>query len=175
MNSRERVLTALDHRQPDRTPRGFWAESATWNRLLTHTGHESRDTLLDDLDIDLRILDVPGPMEQEIGGGTSEKYYRNFWGEQYIYRQTDWGFMREDIAGALNEASVFDDLKNFPWPSPDIFDYSTLAGQCRHHENRALLYGFADIWERPALVRGLQNMFLDMVERPDWVHFLARK
>jgi uroporphyrinogen decarboxylase len=37
------------------------------------------------------------------------------------------------------------------------------------------MYGFADVWQRPALVRGWEGMFLDMAERPDWVHFLCRK
>ena len=36
MTPRERVLTALDHRTPDRTPRDFWAEAPTWRRLLPH-------------------------------------------------------------------------------------------------------------------------------------------
>ncbi len=38
-----------------------------------------------------------------------------------------------------------------------------------------MLYGFADVWQRPGLVRGWEGMFVDMVERPDWVHFLGRK
>ena len=38
-----------------------------------------------------------------------------------------------------------------------------------------MLYGFADVWERPSLVRGLEQMFVDMVEQPDWAHFLCRK
>jgi uroporphyrinogen decarboxylase len=50
-----------------------------------------------------------------------------------------------------------------------------LREQCQRQERRALLYGFADVWQRPALVRGWEGMFVDMVERPDWVHFLGRK
>ncbi len=36
MNSRERVLAALRHEQPDRTPRDFWAEPPTMSRLFAH-------------------------------------------------------------------------------------------------------------------------------------------
>ena len=39
----------------------------------------------------------------------------------------------------------------------------------------ALLYGFADVWQRPALVRGWENMFFDMMDRPERAHFLCRK
>ena len=47
--------------------------------------------------------------------------------------------------------------------------------QCQRWEDHALIYGFADIWQRPALVRGWEGMFVDMVERPEWAHFLSRK
>jgi len=37
------------------------------------------------------------------------------------------------------------------------------------------MYGFADVWERPALVRGWEEWFTDLVERPEWVHYLCRR
>ncbi len=171
MNSRERVLAAVNHTAPDRTPRNFWAEPPSWNRLFEHLGHTDKERLLRELGIDIRILEVPGPPDQVLDGGV----HRNFWGEQFVYRPTHWGPMREDVRGALSEARSFAEIESFDWPSPELFDYSGLAEQVRCWDDYALLYGFADIWERPALVRGLENMFLDMCERPDWVHFLARK
>jgi len=171
INSRERILTALRHESPDRVPRNFWAEPPTWNRLFAHVGHRESERILDELKIDLRSLQVNGPPEREVADGL----FRNFWGEQYIYRQTEWGPMREDVKGALFDAKTLGDLEAFDWPSPDQFDYSGLPEQVRRLDDYALLYGFADIWERPALVRGLENMFIDMCERPDWVHFLGRK
>lgn len=171
MTPRERTLAALGHRRPDRTPRDFWAEECTWNRLFAHVGHRDKDRLLDALGIDVRHLDVPGPPERAIGGGV----YQNYWGERYVYKQTDWGPMREDVRGALAGAQSLADLEQFAWPSPDMFDYSRLADQCRRLDEYALFYGFADVWQRPALVRGWEGMFLDMAERPDWAHFLCRK
>ena len=162
---------ALNHQSPDRVPRNFWAEPPTWNRLFQYLGYQDKERLLVDLEIDIRALDVPAPPEKQVGNGILQ----NFWGERYIYRPTPWGFMREDLAGALNDAKNFDDLLSFPYPRVDVFDYSGLPEQCQRWKNHALLYGFADIWERPALVRGLQNMLLDMVDHPDWVHFLSRK
>jgi len=171
MTPRERVLTALDHRVPDRTPRDFWAEPCTWNRLLAHLGHDDKARVLDELGIDVRHLEIPALPEQAVGGGVC----RNYWGEQYVYRHTPWGPMREDVRGALAEAKTLADLERFDWPTPDWFDYTSLPGQCRRLERHALLYGFADVWQRPGLVRGWEGMFFDMVERPDWVHFLCRK
>ncbi|MBI3851361.1 MAG: hypothetical protein HY298_13955 [Verrucomicrobia bacterium] len=171
MTSRERVLTALAHQQPDRTPRDFWAEPPALNRLFQHLGHSDSDRLMEDLGVDIAHLDAPPTPERPIGGGI----YQNFWGERFVYKDTPWGPMREDAPGALADASSFAKLEALDWPTPDCIDRSLLREQCRHHQQRALLYGFADVWQRPALVRGWEGMFVDMAERPDWVHFLCRK
>ena len=110
MTPRERVLTALKHCAPDRTPRDFWAEEPTWKRLFAHVGHNDKPRLLNDLGIDVRHLELGGPPERHIGEGE----YQNFWGERYIYRQTPWGPMREDTHGALTDAQTMPDLDNFP-------------------------------------------------------------
>jgi len=170
MTPRERVLAALDHRQPDRTPRDFWAEPPAWKRLFAHVGYEDKDRLLDELGVDVRHVEIVGPAEQAVGEGL----YQNFWGERYVYRQTPWGPMREDAPGALADARTLSDLERFAWPTPDQFDYAPLAEQCRRYDGHALVYGFADVWQRPGLVRGWEGMFLDMLERPEWTHFLCR-
>jgi uroporphyrinogen decarboxylase len=170
MNSRERVLTALRHEQPDRTPRDFWAEPPAWQRLFAHVGHDNKDKVLDSLGIDVRHLEAPAPPERAIGGGL----FQNFWGERFSYQPTAWGPLRQDAQGALAGADSFAELEAFAWPTPDCLDRSRLKEQCRHHERHALLYGFADVWQRPALVRGWEAMFVDMAERPEWVHFLCR-
>ncbi len=171
MTSRERVLSALRHEQPDRVPRDFWAEPPTLNRLFQHLGYSSLDQLLDQLGIDVRHLEAPASVEREVSPGV----FQNFWGERFVQQQTPWGAMRHDIKGALAAAHSFSDLESFAWPSADGLDRSRLADQCRRHENHALLYGFADVWQRPALVRGWEEFFVDLIERPEWAHFLCRK
>jgi uroporphyrinogen decarboxylase len=171
MTSRERVLSAARHEAPDRTPRDFWAEPPAWNRLLAATGHPDKESLLVALGVDVRHLEAPGPPERAAGDGV----FQNAWGERFVYQATPWGPMREDVKGALAAARTFSDLDSFAWPSPDGIDRSTLRAQCRRHEGYALLYGFADVWQRPALARGWEEFFVDMLERPAWAHFLCRK
>jgi uroporphyrinogen decarboxylase len=171
MTPRQRVQVALSRETPDHTPRDFWAEEPTWRRLMAHVGHNDRDLLLDTLGIDVRHIAAVEPAERSIDGGL----FQNFWGERYVYRTTPWGPMREDVPGALAGAKRLHDLQSFAWPTPDQFDYSSLADACRRYQPYALQYGFADVWQRPALLRGWEGMFLDMVERPEWVHFLCRK
>jgi uroporphyrinogen decarboxylase len=171
MTSRERVLSALAHQQPDRTPVDFWAEPATLNRLFAHVGHRDFERLCRDLEVDVWHLAMPAVPDTELRPGV----WQNYWGERFIYRQTPWGPRREDMAGALADATSLADLEAFGWPTPAVLDYSGLADQCRRFDDCALLYGFADIWERPGLVRGWENWFVDHVEHPEWVHWLCRQ
>ncbi|MGD0093602.1 MAG: hypothetical protein ABSE73_27145, partial [Planctomycetota bacterium] len=164
------MLAALSHQQPDRTPRDFWAEPPALRRLFAHTGHSNKDALLDSLGVDVRHLDAPAPPECALGGGV----FQNFWGERFVYQQTPWGPMREDVKGALSGPRTLAELEAFAWPTPDCLDRSQLKAQCALYGRHALLYGFADVWQRPALVRGWEDMFLDMAERPECVHFLCR-
>jgi len=171
MTPRERVLAALRHEQPDRTPRDFWAEPPALRRLLAHTGHPEPDRLLEALEVDLRHLEALAPPERELGHGLCQ----NFWGERFTQQPTPWGPLRQDVKGALAGARRLADLEAFDWPTPDCLDHSGLPAQARRYAQHALLYGFADIWQRPALVRGWEEFFLDLVERPRWAHFLCRK
>lgn len=170
MNHRERVISAIKHMEVDRPPYDFWAEPATMERLFRFVGHRDLEKLLQDFDVDIRHIEADMPKEKDCGG-----FYQNFWGERYIYKENEWGYVREDMPGALSKAHCMKDLIDFDWPSPDMFDYKNLVGLCNQHQDYAIMYGFADIWERPALVRGMENALLDLVLNPDWVHFMARK
>jgi uroporphyrinogen decarboxylase len=139
--------------------------------LFAHVGHSDKDRLLDDLAVDVRHLESNPPAEREVGAGILQ----NFWGERFVYQPTSWGPMREDVKGALVGAESLSKLEKFPWPDPDCIDRSGLREQSRRYERHAQLYGFADVWQRPALVRGWEEFFVDLVERPEWVHLLCRK
>lgn len=170
MNSRERVVSSINHKKTDRVPYDFRAEYTTLERIYHTVGHRDLNKLLKDLGVDIRYIDAIMPEEKKCG-----TFYQNFWGERFVYKQTEWGPVREDIPGALNNARSINDLINFDWPTTRIFDYSNIRPLCNANNDYALVYGFADIWQRPSLVRGMENALMDMILNPDWVHFLARK
>jgi len=170
MTARERVLMALAHERPDRTPCDFWAEEPAWNRLLAHTGHANKEALLQDLPVDVRHLNAEVPAERAVAPGV----FQNFWGERYRYEPTPWGPLRADVAGALRGARSRAELERFAWPTVDELDHRRLRDSTRQLDSYALVYGFADVWERPALVRGWAEFMVDLAERPDWCHFLCR-
>jgi len=171
LTPRERVLMALAHQRPDRTPRDFWAEPAALNRLYAHVGYRDEERLLTELGVDVRRINAVEPEPIRLGNGV----YRNMWGEQFVYQQTAWGPMREDLPGALAGASSLEEILSFPWPSCDMLRYDHIPALVRRYERYAVLYGFADVWQRPALVRGWGPFLEDMVERPDWAHALCQR
>jgi len=170
MNSKERVIAAIKHRSVDRAPYDFWAEKSALERIYQTVQHKDFEKLLKDLNVDIRHIEAIMPEEKNCG-----TFYQNYWGERYIYKQTPWGAVREDMPGALSNAETIDDLKNFDWPSVTMFDYSNIKNLCEAYDGYAIMYGFADVWQRPALVRGMENALLDFILNPDWVHFLSRK
>ncbi|MBN2301500.1 MAG: hypothetical protein JXN60_03180 [Lentisphaerae bacterium] len=169
MNSRERVLAAIQCKPVDKAPFDFWAEPPTENRLKQHFKTDDINALQASFNVDVFHPQPVTPAEKKIGS-----IYQNFWGERYIYKPTEWGLMREDMPGALSKAETREELEAFDWPSPNSFDYSGLEIACSAHRDQAILYGMADIWQRPSLVRGLENALMDLALQPDWVHYLAR-
>jgi len=170
MTGRERVLAAIEHQETDRIPLDFWAEELVWKRLLKDLGLPSRRALLEYFKIDLRWTD-----HKYIGPDFSDNdknYIENMWGERFSLVEG-----REKIAcgGALDKAQILAQIESHHWPSNDWVSLDHLKEHVKLDEDYAILYGYADIWQRAAMVRGLDNMFFDMVEHPEWVHFMTGK
>ena len=169
MNSRERVLAAIAHREPDRVPADIWAEAEVWDRLIRDLGVQTADQVRERLGIDIRYISPAYPPDVERDG-----IRQNMWGERWARANTPWGENWEHIDGALSGASSLDEIEAFPWPTCSDVDYSTLAEQCDRCDGYAIAFGNADIFERPALVRGLENMLCDTALHPDWVEYLTK-
>ena len=170
MTGRERLCRALTNKPVDRPPADFWAEDAAKERLYAYLNCRDLTEILDGFSVDIRETNAATPAETEVGCGV----WQNHWGERYIYRETGYGRMREDMPGALSKAERLEDLTGFPWPRNDDFDYSSLRAECDSIAAKgcAIRYGWADIWQRPALVRGFENALADFYVNPEWVHYL---
>ncbi|MEW6234416.1 MAG: uroporphyrinogen decarboxylase family protein [Candidatus Omnitrophota bacterium] len=170
MTSKERVLAAIAHRATDRVPLDFWAEEVVWRRLMRELGLSSKSALLSRLNIDLRWIDhrYIGPDFSHPRGETIE----NMWGERFrIMPNGD----RVACGGALDRVQTFEEIARHHWPSNDWVSYSHLRESARRDGEYAMVYGYADIWQRAAMIRGLDNMFFDMLERPEWVDYMTGK
>jgi uroporphyrinogen decarboxylase len=170
MDSRERVLTSVAHCLPDRIPADLWAEPGVWDRLKRDLGCGSEDGVREALGVDVRYISPLYPCDTCAAG-----VRQNMWGERWEKTSTVFGTEWEHTRGALYEARGIDDVKAYPWPSCDMVDYSRVGEDARRYEGFALFYGNADFFERPGLVRGLENILADSLADPDLVDYLQER
>lgn len=177
MDSRERVLAAVDRRVPDRVPVDFWCSAGLERKLEAQLGL-SRSAFLDRYDVDLRYIDGPdyvGPPFRELPDGSST----DLWGvgrrlitvpmrdgtEQY----------REVSHSPLAGAASVEAVEGYPgWPDPDWFDYRPVRAQCEaiRRQGRAVVF-MGDRLNRiaqlkPAMyLRGVEQILIDLALNPE--------
>jgi len=169
MDSKERVLAAIQCQTADRLPSSFHAGSPAIIRLKRETGL-SADEFMDRYDVDIRSIGAITPPDKNMGS-----FFENYWGERFVYHDSEYGPVRDDMDGALSSMETLEEIMAFPWVTNDDFDYSEISGLCDKYTGRAIMYGGGDIWQRPALVRGMSQFFIDMYEEPEICHFLSKK
>ncbi|MBN1945752.1 MAG: hypothetical protein JW797_08740 [Bradymonadales bacterium] len=175
MTHRERVLAAIDHRQPDRVPFDYWAVSEVTDRLCRELGIAGKEGLLEHFGVDLRY--VPGPSfvgleRRSFEGGVSE----DLWGvkRKRIEVKTDrftWSY-KHVVESPLAGAETVADIERYPgWPSPDWWDYSTIADQCEQVGGYAVV-NHGDRLDRTAqlktmmYLRGMEQIYVDLARNP---------
>ena len=168
MNSKERLRETIRRRPTDRTPTHFRSEPETLEKIYRRVGMRDYYRLLDYLDADIRYVDAIYPADKKYEG-----FYQNCWGERHIFKDSEFGPVRELIDGALKDAKSLNEFKNFNWPTVDDLDYSGIGAFCDKHSNRGITYALADFWTRPSNVRGMQNFLTDIMLHPEYCHFLA--
>ena len=74
VNSKERVLTAVAHKEPDRVPLDFYATPEVWKNLKAYFGVRDDEAVLRNLQVDFRgVLPVyAGPTLRRFPDGTQE-------------------------------------------------------------------------------------------------------
>jgi uroporphyrinogen decarboxylase len=173
MTPRERVLAAVDRRLGDRTPADYKAEPEVNRYMMEHLRVDGYEALLRRLEVDVRRLEprYVGPPPKQLGDGVFEDY----WGIRSKHLKADHGSYDMHVHTPLWDARSVEDLRKHAWPSPDIFDYSVMREQCVRYRDYAVMYEGADLFTRPCILRNMENVLLDMIERPEMAHFLFEK
>lgn len=163
MKSRERALTAISHTQPDRVPIQYYGTPEVDAALKKHFG--GRD-ILEVLEVDFCFVapKFTGTLKTPEPGSEADAY--DIWGV---------GFKRfaHGSGGAYNEAcdlvlarlETMEDVENYPWPSPDDYDFSALAHEIRQKREFALMLGGAgmpDIINGVGRGRGMERVLMDI-------------
>lgn len=171
MTSKERVKLACAHREPDRVPLQGYFTPEIWARLEGHFG--GRD-VLDALGIDLR-----GPRGGVSGGpatsfraqrgcgscaGVADSY--DIWGVGYRRVANEFGTYDEASDLALARLKTMDDVRAYPWPDIEDYDFSGLEAACDRVADYAVCFGGAgmpDIVNGVSRGRGMEQVLIDIV------------
>ncbi len=186
MNSRERVLAALDHREPDRVPIDLGSCGPTgihiqaYKRLLKVLGIREEVRLWDligqlaepsETVLNLVGADVRGI---RVGGATyapqvlSQDTLRDQWGT--VWHRPEGTTCYSIVSYPLRNAAL-KDLADYPWP--DGTDPSRVAGlaekarQVREETSYAILGEVSGHFlERAQMIRGFDNFLMDLILQP---------
>jgi uroporphyrinogen decarboxylase len=189
MSHRERVLTALSHRQPDRIPIDFGATRASsivvegYQRIQSAFGVntpirlcdrmqrvvEVDEEILQRLDIDTRAI-FPGGPSRNPSVDLRPDRYRDYWGVERVQMPGSYYFEQSKypLAGEITIA----DIRNYPWPDAD--DPGFVAGLQERLQWLRANTDCAVVLTLPApfvhlsqYLRGFEDWYIDFAARSD--------
>lgn len=189
MTSRERVLTALNHEEPDRVPLFVGTSGATsvlgpgYPALVKHLGLPKRptrwlskplqyvwmdDDVLERLGSDGRAM-TPGPMISSLRREISDDCIVDDWGCTWMRKP---GTAYFEITDAPLRNATIDDLDRYPWPdlsAPSRF--TGLADRCRAIQEAGyacVLLSGVTLFEKAYLMRGVEECLMDLAGDEDF-------
>jgi uroporphyrinogen decarboxylase len=165
MSSKERVLTAFARQEPDRVPINYLCNPGIDGRLKAHYGLAADDDegLRRVLGVDFRGVHARyiGPrLHAEVPGISVDP----IWGihRRYIEHESGayWDYCDFPLRNADEEA-----VAAWPLPSPDDYDYSQIAEQCRLYHEYAIngSAGYGDIINGNGFLRGMEQVLIDLI------------
>jgi uroporphyrinogen decarboxylase len=187
MNSRERVLTALEHRQPDRPPRDLGSTTATGihpqayealRRYLGLDGHwrylfsraqlaHVEEPVLDRFGIDFLPLIPQATAEPPVLD--ERRRYVDRWGvERALPEEGGHYYVSQPPLEAATQVS---DLRAFAWPEPRL-NWDELQEQARYlreSTEKALILNLeVGFLHQTQFVRGYDRWLMDMAADPSF-------
>ena len=178
MNAKERVLTAFAHQIPDRVPINYMANPGIDRRLKAHYGLEANDDqgLRRILGVDFRSVGAPyvGPkLHPDLAGRQVD-----MWGIHRRWVEHDAGGYWDYCDFALQSATL-DEIRAWPMPSPDDFDYTNIAAQCARQREYCVVVGNAglgDIINSTGMIRTMSRVLIDLItDDPAGLYYIDRK
>ena len=163
MNNRQRVLTALNHKQPDKIP---------YNVCFTKVAHAKMVEYYSDPDFVSKLgncftvsLPVPGGIQyRQIAPDLWEDEFGVHWD-----RTID-----KDIGNVCNRLVTPDNIDEFEFPNPDDptrYDFIEKTINANKDTLLVAAIGFS-LFERVWTLAGMENVLMAMVANKDFVHRL---
>ena len=165
LTPRERVLTAIEHRETDRVPVQTYLTPEIHQALVDRFGGRSP---YDVFEVDIRTVGPhyrgPAGKPNTFSKGNAESY--DLWGVGYsAIPNPSGGVYHEATDLSLSRIRTMDDVQAYPWPSADDFDYSTVPAQIEANRPFCVACGGAgtpDIINGVSRGRGMEQVLCDI-------------
>ena len=161
MTSRERVLAAFAHEEPDRVPAWCGSSVEFWAKAESALGLDD-EAILRHFHDDFRRV-WPRYAGPDIPLSPGAKMRTPFGIERRGH-----GF-GQPMSHPLATATL-DDVEAFPWPSPDWMDVSHIREEALGFGDYAILGGeWSPVWHDLMDVMGMERMYFAMYDEPEVV------
>lgn len=164
MDKREVIKMVLDGKVPPYVP---WEVSFTYEPGEMLKKHFSCKDLHQFLDNHMAVFGSSEGFFTDIGGGRVKDVFGVIWDRS----------VEKSIGNVEGVVLKEPTLKNFIFPSPDdpVF-YRSMHEKINNYSRHFKVYaiGFS-LFERAWTLRGMENLMMDMIERPEFVHELLTK
>jgi uroporphyrinogen decarboxylase len=174
MTPKERIRAALRHEATDVIPTHFSATGYVWEMLKEHFGTEDRESILQALCIDTRVI---APRYIGSRNGQRNLEGRDFesegiFGEWKQHRWCEKEYNSVCVSHPLNEAETVDDIDRHAWPTVDDFDYSDIKQQVEANRDMAFIFGHWGPFQTTTNLRSNDKLYMDMALNPDFAMHL---
>ena len=172
MTSRERVLTAMSHREPDRVPLWFGMSPEFLAKAQRELGVPDAEAVRLRLHDDFRRVypRFAGPAHLDAALLAANGLNRSVFGVDrrgYGYGQP----VSHPLAGASLE-----EIEAYPWPDARWWDVSGLRGDALSWGRQYAILGgdWSPVFHDVIDLMGMENMMVLMYEQPETVHAVIR-
>jgi uroporphyrinogen decarboxylase len=181
MTSRERVLTALSHKEPDKVPfsLGFGvnypAQVALSEYMKIDIGelHKIMHSLTDVRGVGAKYI---GPKDR--GVSLPDGSYIDTWGVKRSPVRNAKDTYMEISQYPLAHMTCADELEDYVFPSVEWFDFSVIPDQIEaiaKTGDYAIMASCGNIFEASWYMRGFETMFADLLAEKEFAHRLIGK
>jgi len=176
LSARERVRLALEHQQTDRIPIAMVCSGINFPTDRDFDALLRREHGLTLHDFLARVLDIRGVGARYVGPHLAPGV--DLWGVQRKNISYGVAGYEEIEYSPLARAQSIADLDAYPWPDVSWYDYPSLQesiAAANADGEHCLMIANGNIFETSWYLRGFEQIFIDLVERPEFVHALFER
>ena len=169
MTSRERVLTAFAHREPDRVPAWCGASPDFWTAAKRRLG-------LDDEELRIRLGDDFRRVAARYAGPDLGLSPGATWKSPFGIERQGIGY-GQPLSHPLARAASVRDIQEYPWPDPDWMDVSHVSEEARRWASQYAILGgdWSPFWHDALDFVGMDRLYFLMYDHPEAAELLFRK